>query len=243
MGGYERFALIIDSDSSVLGGVAMRLLELGIDVLYAADLDEAALLAAQERERLGAVLIPPNFEPLLIDALLSRVCSKLTTGPRALVVAGLDRESELVAHLRNRGAEWALCEPYEERELRFVMTAAMSTKHSGERRKHVRIPMDAETVVFMGRHRKSVRVHDISISGAYFATPHPFPVETRISIEIPLPDGAALASGVVTNSKSADRPGRPDVPEGMGVSFTTLSQSSTERLYEYIEDWIDRFRL
>jgi DNA-binding response OmpR family regulator len=243
MSGYERFALIIDSDSSVLGGVAMRLLELGIDVLYAADVDEAALLAAQESRRLGAVLIPPTFDVRWFDALISRVCSKLAVGPRALVVAGLDRDSELVSQLRTRGAEWALCEPYEERELRFVMTAAMATGHGGERRKHPRIPTEIATNVFMGRHRKKVTVYDISVTGAYFATPHPFPEDSKISLEIPLPQGPVIGKGTVVNSKSSDKPGRPDVPEGMGVTFEPLSQASTERLYEFIEDWIDRFRL
>lgn len=243
MAGYERFALIIDSDSSVLGGVAMRLLELGIDVLYAADVDEAALLAVQEAQRLGAVLIPPTFDSRSLDALVSRVCSKLAVGPRALVVAGLEHDSELIEELRSRGAEWALCEPYEERELRFVMTAAMATGHGGERRKHPRIPTDVATNVFMGRHRKKVTVYDISVTGAYFATPHPFPQGSRISMDIPLPNGSVVGNGSVVNSKSADKPGRPDVPEGMGVRFEPLSEASTERLYEFIEDWIDRFRL
>ena len=55
MSDYERFALILDSESAELGHAALRLLELGIDVLYANDLDEAELLARQESERLGAV--------------------------------------------------------------------------------------------------------------------------------------------------------------------------------------------
>ena len=32
---YERFALIIDSEASALGSVAVRLLNLGVDLLYA----------------------------------------------------------------------------------------------------------------------------------------------------------------------------------------------------------------
>ena len=73
MSDYERFALILDSASEELGSTALRLLELGIDVLYANDLDEAELLARQESERLGAVLIPATFRLNQVEALLSRV--------------------------------------------------------------------------------------------------------------------------------------------------------------------------
>ncbi|MDH3520256.1 MAG: PilZ domain-containing protein [Myxococcales bacterium] len=243
MAGYERFGLIIDPDPSALGGVAVRLLELGIDVLYAADMDEAALLAGQEAERLGAVLIPSSFDTRGVEDLIARVCSKLVAGPRALIVAGVERESGLVEQLKARGVEWALCEPYDERELRFVMTAAMATAHGGERRKGVRIPTCIETSVFMGRHRKDVTVHDLSVSGAYFATPHPFFEDSRISFEIPLPQGPVMGSATVVNSKSAEKPGRPDVPEGMGVVFNNLSQAATQRLNAFIEAWIERFRL
>ena len=243
MGEYERFALIIDSEVPALGSVAVRLLDLGIDLLYAANLDEATLLAAQESQRLGAVLIPSSFEADLVEDLISRVCSKLAAGPRALIIVGLERESDFVECLRNHGVEWAVCEPYTDRDLRFVMTAAMSTGHTGERRKHPRIPTNIETTVFMGRHRKRVVVHDLSVTGAYFATPHPFLEEARISLDLPLPNGRVLGNGFVVNAKTADKPGRPDVPEGMGVSFSNLSQESYERLQDFIEGWIDCFRL
>jgi hypothetical protein len=243
MSEYERFALIIDSSDSALGGVAVRLLDLGIDLLYAADLDEAILLAAQESQRLGAVLIPSSFEVDLIEGLISRVCSKLAAGPRSLIIAGHEREPEFVERLRDHGVEWAVCEPYDDRELRFVMTAAMSTGHTGERRKHLRIPANIETTVFMGRHRKKVVVHDLSLTGAYFATPHPFLEDSRVSLEIPLPNGPVLGNGLVVNAKTADKPGRPDVPEGMGVAFNNLSPESYERLQDFVEGWIDRFRL
>ena len=93
------------------------------------------------------------------------------------------------------------------------------------------------------RHRKEVVVHDLSVSGAYLATPHPFLEDSRISLEIPLPSGPILGNGLVVNAKTADKPGRPDVPEGMGVSFSNLSAESYERLQDFVEGWIDRFRL
>ena len=162
----------------------MRLLELGIDVLYANDVDEAALLARQESDRLGAVLIPTSFDPKDVAHLLARVCSQLAAGARSLVLVGLEPDPALVEDLRGEGVRWCLWEPYHERELRFVMTAAMSSDHSGDRRKNLRIPTAIPTAVFMGRHRKDVTVHDLSVTGAYLAGPNPFLEGSRIHVDM-----------------------------------------------------------
>jgi hypothetical protein len=243
MSAYERFALILDSASAELGRVAMRLLELGIDVLYANDVDEAALLARQESERLGAVLIPTTFGLDQVDGLLSRVCSRLAVGARGLVLVGLEPEPDFLEALRARGVMWRVWEPFDERELRFVMTAAMSTGHAGERRKDPRIPTEIATAVFMGRHRKDVTVHDVSAAGAYLAAPNPFLEGSQLRVEIPLPGGLVAGKAEVVNAKTADRPGRADVPDGMGIVFTQLAPGSQETLQAFIQDWIQRFRL
>jgi len=243
LSGYERFALVLDSASETLGRAAVELLELGIDVLYANDVSEAALLAHQESERLGAVLLAASCGRDGVDRVLSQVCAKIPAGPSVLVVAGADITPEFVEHLRDCRVGWLLAEPYAMRELRFVVAAAMSTGYGGERRKHLRIPTDMATAVFMGRHRKDVTVHDLSVSGAYFATQFPFLEGSQLSVEIPLPGGAVMGKAVVVNAKTADKPGRPDVPDGMGVSFTELAPEAEAALREHVDAWIARFRV
>ena len=243
MADYERYALILDNEDAALGPAAVQLIDLGIDVLYANDLDEASLLASQERTRLGAVVVPASFALDSVEPLLARVCCQLQAGPRGLVVVGRPAREELARMLLRRGARWCLEEPYQLRELRFLMTAAMAIAHARERRKHLRIPTEMTTTVFMGRHRKEVTVHDLSVTGAYFATPHPFLEASALSIDLPLPGGSVLGKAVVVNAKTADKPGRDDVPDGMGVAFTDLPSPGAATLARYIDDWIGRFRL
>ncbi|MBW2667433.1 MAG: PilZ domain-containing protein [Deltaproteobacteria bacterium] len=240
---YERFALVLDTGDSVLGRAAMQLIELGIDVLYANDVDEAELLARQESGRLGAVLIPEAFDEADINLLLERVCARLEGGPRGVIVTGNRPDDETCYRLHARGVRWGVWHPYQMRELRFVMAAAMSEEHVGERRKCQRIPTEIPTTVFMGRHRKDVILHDLSVTGAYFATQHPFLEDSRLSIELPLPDGTILAKGVVTNAKTADKPGRDDVPDGMGVAFSDLPEQGLTALQKFVEAWVNRFLL
>lgn len=243
MGDYQRFALVLDSEEAQLGRAAMRLLELGIDVLYANDVDEAALLVRQESERLGALLVPAALGPARLGELLDRVCPQLAAGARALVPVGAAPDAEVAKMLLARGVEWQLWGPHDEREMRFVVGAAMATAHEQERRKHVRIPTRIETAVFMGRHRKDVVVHDLSKGGAYLAAENPFLAGSPLSIDISLPEGAVVGKAEVVNNRFSDGTGRADVPEGMGIEFRRIGSASEEALHGYVEGWIGRFRL
>lgn len=243
MSDYERFALVLDSDESDLGRAAMRLLELGVDVLYANDFDEAVLQASEEAARLGAVLAPTTLSESVLLGAVDRICQRLGAGPAALVPVGPEPSPELVRALVLRGVVWNLWDPYDERELRFVVTAAMAAAHGADRRKHARIPTRIPTAIFMGRNRKDAVVHDLSVGGAYLACEHPFLEGSRVSLEIELPGGRVAGYGEVRNAVTADRIGRADVPEGMGVEFTQLTARSEEILQGFIRDWTGRFRL
>ncbi len=240
---YERFALLLDSQEAELGRMAMRLLELGIDVMYANDLDEAALLSRQEVHRLGAVLASSQGPRSHIENIVNRVCSGLDAGASSLVLVGPELAEEKAAALRDLGIQWRICEPYDERDLRFGLSLAMSKEHADDRRKSLRIPTEIPTAVFMGRYRQDVTVHNLSLNGAYFASPHPFLPGGQLSIEIPLPDGTFIAKGEVRNAKTADVTGRSDVPDGMGVAFTHINEKSTNLLQGFVHSWLKRFTL
>lgn len=240
MAGYQRFALIFDTETGVLGRAAIELIELGIDVLYVNHVDEAALLAQQEAERLAAVLVPADCPPRDVQGLLERVCP-YASGVRGLVVVGDKPDAEAVAALRETGLQWALWKPFTPRELRFVMTAAMAAD-GADRRASLRIPSEIKTSVFSGRHSKDVVIHDLSTGGAYLASDKPFSEGTLLTLDVELPNGQFIGKGEVVYAKTADQEGRPDVPPGMGVVFTKLMGNSENTLLEHIDGWVDRFR-
>ena len=241
--GYERFALILDSEQTLLGRTAVRLVELGVDALYAKDVDEAVLLARQESSRLGAVLVPSGLAVEAGAGPLERVWSQLAAGPAGLVLVGEEPEPGLLVELHERGARWCLWEPYTERELRFVTTAAMSTGYAGNQRKHPRIATSIETTVFMGRYPKPSVVHDLSLGGAFLAAEDPFLEGSHLSIDIALPGGSLLAKAEVVMAHTRDKLVREDTPEGMGIVFKSFAASSEELLRDFVRDWIRRFQL
>ena len=240
MGGYQRFALIFDSETGELGRTAIELIGLGIDALYVNHVDEAALLAQQESERLAAVLVPSTCSLSDIHGLLERVCT-YASGVRGLVVVGDKPGEETLAALRETGLQWSLWNPFTPRELRFVMTAAMSADGS-DRREALRIPSEIKTCVYTGRHSKDVVVHDLSTGGAYLAVDKPFLEGTLLTLDVALPTGQFMCKAEVVYAKTAGEEGRPDVPPGMGVVFTKLMGDSELALHEHIDGWLARFR-
>jgi hypothetical protein len=239
--GYERYALILDTERGSLGRIAMQLVEMGVDALYANDLDEADLLARQEASKLGTIVIPADTPPDRVERVLKRICSQLRTGAESLVMCGDEPAPAIRNELRSRGAKWSLWTPYTDRELRFVMASALATGHRADPRDGLRIPTEIEAVACMGRHRKDVVVHNLSSGGAYLATRQPFLLDSLVSIDIPLPGFDLLAKARVVSTKAPEVEDRPDVPPGMGVQFETMDFEAERKVIGFIADWVTRF--
>ena len=234
-------ALIIDDDDNPLGEVTLRLLRLGIDVLYSKGSDEAWLLAQQEAERISTLLFPPSVPVGAIQSILDCLRSNAIDVPRNLVVIGARPDEEQRARLRECGVRWALWEPYDESALRSVVSSAMSAKHEVETREEPRLPTTLLGRVFMGTHRKDVIVYTLSGQGAFLETPSPFLTGSKIALEMALPQQTVMAKAEVIYAKSAQEGGPPGQPNGMGVAFTKMDPGSRERLEAFLEDQDNRF--
>jgi len=240
---YERFALIFDSDAGELGRAALTLLETGIDVLYAADPDEAMLLASQESERLGALLVPSSLNVEEFDGLIERVCPRLGGFVESLVPVGLEPDAAVTSHLRRRGIRWCLWEPYEPRELRFVTAAALMAGDPSERRKNLRVPAQLFAGTLQGSERRSAVVCDLSTGGAYLGLEPCFEAGTEVDLELPLQPSSVYLRAVVAHTHEGDAPPRPDLPGGMGVQFLKLGSEDVAALSRLLEELTGPYRL
>jgi len=245
---YERFALIYDSDSGELGQVALALLDVGIDVLYAADPDEAMLLASQESGRLGALLTPSSLDPSAFDGLIQRVCPHLAGGIESLLPVGLEPDDEVSSHLRKHGVRWCLWEPYEARELRFATTAALMAGDPGERRKILRVPAHLFAGMLQGSERRSAVVCDLSAGGAYLgiepdADAPSFETGSEVDLELPLQPASIFLRARVAHTHDSSSPPRADLPGGLGVEFLEMGSADLAALSHLLDDLTRPFRL
>ena len=237
----ERYALAFDDDGETLGGVVLRLLRLGTDVLYTKGPDEAFLLARQEAGRIHALLFPPSVR--VGD--LARIAECLRSHPQgrspSLVVIGSRPDEAARAQLRSAGAEWALWEPDDDGALRFVVNAAMCLPREAELRNEPRIPTYLEASFRLGEHREGAVLYTLSAHGAFLETSRPVPAGTPLQLEICFPKRRISVEAQVRHTIRPGQLQRPPWPPGMGVAFTALDSDVEAFLSGYVEERAARF--
>lgn len=228
-------ALIVDDDRNSLGEVALRILRLRIDVFYAKDYGEAWLLARQEAPHIRSLLFPPSVDIEQIRSIVEGLENAAPDVPRSLIVIGPRPSQEIRDQLRAGGVEWALWEPYDESALRSVVSSSMGPPYEVDPRKEARLPTTLLGRVFVGTRRRDAIVSTLSMLGAFLETPTPLPEETRVTLEMALPDGSLVVKARVVYSHFPTSASPPAHPYGMGVEFGSLSPTDSTRLREFLK--------
>lgn len=232
----ERYALSFDSDEECIGEVALRLLRMGIDVLYAKTADEALLLAGDAGDLVHAVIVPPT---VAIEE-LKRICGRIE-GPRegkpaSIVVIGERPDDEVRAGLREAGAEWAVWTPADDSALRFAVNAAMTLPSEIVPRSEPRVPTSLMASFWNDGNRGDAVAYTLSSRGAFLETPRPAPANSELKVEVWLA-GAPISTGarvVYVNAPGDGR--RVSWPVGMGVVFDGLSDKHQAKLRDYVSE-------
>jgi hypothetical protein len=233
--------LIVDDEKNALAELPLRILRIGVDVFYTIGGEEAWLLASDEAPRIRVVLFPPSIDFDQISAVVDRLRSRASEVPRTLVVVGPQPDEPTRERLRKGGVELALWEPYDESALRQVLANALTVGNHADSRKAPRFPTTMLARAFSGIHRRDVIVSKLSLSGAFLETPSPFLLETRITLELALPDGPFVTKATVVCSRAERASAAPGRPLGMGVAFADLDPALEERLRRFLADLREQF--
>lgn len=240
---YDRSALVLDTADSRLGTASLALITQGIDPLYAGDADEAYLLACEHRERLAALVVPGALPLDALDLLIARLGPLLPIGAGATVVVAPPRERMHLVALRERKVRWVVWEPYDERELRFVVAAALATGSALEPRRGLRIPVRLPVSLRGESTTREGEVRNLSVGGAFVALPDPPEVGIALELELPLGERLLRPSACVVHRQSECLGGRAEPQAGMGVCFTGLSPLDERLLEGFVQERIDSFRI
>jgi hypothetical protein len=159
---YERRILVVDGPKGQLQTLVLELLDRDYSIHYANDIDEAQLLAAEERNLIGAVLLSPEIEATEIPTLARRFGISST----CFVPMGKRPQNAAIEELERQGVRWHLWGEPDDQAIRFVLSSVLSERDPFELRFYPRVPLDMKGELRIGNANADVHLHDISLGGA-----------------------------------------------------------------------------
>ncbi|UCE87500.1 MAG: PilZ domain-containing protein [Deltaproteobacteria bacterium] len=239
--GEERYALAFDDGGSSLGPIALRLIRLGIDVLYAKTLDEAWLLAKQEGPRIGALLFPPGVDTRGLARVSSCAHGARDGGGPSLIAVGESADAATRARLREAGVGWAVWEPGDDAALRFAVNAATLLPSEILPRGEPRAAISLLASFFVGEERTDAVLYTLSTHGAFLETPRPAPKDAEIALELWLADELFETRARVVYANVPGEQRCMSWPVGMGVVFEELDPEMREYVRHFVEERAECF--
>ena len=232
----DRYALCFDSDEDCLGEVALRLIRLGIDVVYARSADEAFLLAGDNGQQIRAVVVPPSVAMPDLERVLERISNQQNQEPVSVVVMGEKPAEEVRARLRLAGAEWAVWNTDDDSALRYAVNGALTLPSEVFERRETRVPTNLMASFWLDDARGDAVIYTLSARGAFLETPRPIPVSTRLQIEVWLPNVRFNTAAKVIYANVPGGRSRASWPVGVGVVFEELADRHEVALRGYITE-------
>lgn len=231
----DRFALVFEDGRGLLGGVALRLIRLGLDALYSQSVDEALLLAGQEAHRIRALFFPADAKPLDLLRVIGIIEQRAPRGPSLQLVAVGPRPEEAERQrLRDIGVGWAVWDPEDDGLLRFVASAALTLPEAVAWRREPRAPTDLLAACRAGSEQRDAIVYTLTARGAFLETPRPFPVGERFELVISLEGRPVRLHARVLHVNLPDAERRHPWPLGMGVMFEAVPEEVSGSLRAYV---------
>jgi len=240
---YERSVLILDQPNSSLGEHALGLIAMGISPYYANNIDDAIFLAGEHRQRIAAFAAPTavllDHLELVRKELLAQIGLPLAC---AVPVGGQPSAAER-ARLAAAGVRWSAFDSVSARELRCVLSLALSHADREEVRKEPRVPVHLPVDVTTSERTFRAELMDLSAGGAYIASRSPLKQGTALTL--------AFAAGEKQVSVSAEVRWRTPLSggfagwleAGMGVQFGQVQYEARAAIRRHVDAILGRFEI
>jgi uncharacterized protein (TIGR02266 family) len=240
---YERSVLILDSPDSGLGDTAIGLIAMGVSAYYCNNLDDAVWLGTEHRARIGALAAPVTFLTARLDHIRKELLTQIGLPVACAIPVGAAPSETERKTLALAGVRWGAFEPCSPRELRFVLSLALSSSDRKEARREPRIPCELEVEVTTEGRSFLASLNDLSQSGAYIASRSPLKQGTPLRLAFTL-DAARIELRAEVKWRTALDGGFAGWLEpGMGVEFVQPPYETRAVLRRHVAAVAQRFEL
>ena len=232
----ERSQILLFGFGKAHDELAGRIVVLGYRAFRANDVDTAVELMQRQAQAVR-VLMFSSEAPFANRAMDLR---RMTEASGALgvrmIVSGQQPNPDELGALRRDGVRFCLWRGFHDAELRFVLNAALYDETRGQLRPSARVPASLMVRVKSGVGEKAGMLYNLSETGAFVETPRPSMPSGRITLTIEFPDGATAIPATVVFSNVPGNLQKPNLPLGMGVKFSEITEEHARRVAKYIAE-------
>ncbi|HET6304717.1 MAG TPA: PilZ domain-containing protein [Myxococcota bacterium] len=226
--------LVLDPEGGALGVVAARLRSLGYLVLAAGSAESAARSVAELEADVHAALVPAEIRGSDVATLVRELRARL--GSIECVVVGARPDDAARERLRAAGLELAAWEPWDDGTLRFQVNRALAGRAPGPARGAPRVPVALGASVEAGGRIKPAILRALSETGAYLETPRPSLPGVALVVEFPAARERVRVAGKVVYANVPGNLRRPNLPLGMAIRFTRVSEQAERSIRGAVAD-------
>jgi hypothetical protein len=201
-----------------------------------ADLDTARAAQATTPKPFSVGFVSSEHGLHDLSKTLREIDEKNTAGPIPWIAFGPLPAAGERARIRQAGARFALFDPASDEELRFVVNEARHASTPALPRLEQRVPAGLPARLLAKNGEKVALVHNLSVTGAFVATPRPTLRGGAVRLSFSLPGGeASLPATVVWNNVPGNLR-RFHAPVGMGLRFTEIPTDIRRELSAWVEE-------
>jgi hypothetical protein len=240
-GVYERSVLILDQPNSGLGEQALGLIAMGIRPYYANNLDDAIFLAGEHRQRISAFAAPTPVMLQHLDVVRRELLAQIGLPLACAVPIGGDPSDEERARLAAVGVRWGAFDSLSAREIRCVLSLALSHGDRTETRRDPRVPLHLPVEVTTSERSFRADLMDLSANGGYVASRSPLKPGTPLSLAFALGEKAIALKAEVRWRTALDGGFAGWLEAGMGVEFSQLTYETRTTQRRYVDEVLGRF--
>jgi CheY-like chemotaxis protein len=226
--------LVLDPGGGALGTAAARLRTFGYLVLAAGSAETAARSVAELEADVHAALVPAGLRDPDPAELVRELRARLAH--LECVVVGARPDAATRERLRAAGVELAVWEPWDDGTLRFQVNRALSGRAPGPARGAPRVPVALGASVEAGGRVKPAILRALSETGAYLETPRPSLPGVALVVEFPGSGERVRVAGEVVYANVPGNLRRANLPLGMAIRFTRLSEQAERSIRFAVAD-------
>ena len=226
--------LVLDPEDGAMAAVAARLRGLGYLVLGGRSPEAAARSVAELEAEVRVALLPPEVPGSDVASLVRELRRRV--GPLECVVVGARPADGARERLRAAGVELAVWEPWDDGTLRFQVNRALAGRAPGPARGAPRVPVALGASVEAGGRIKPAILRALSETGAYLETPRPSLPGVALVVGFPAARERVRVAGKVVYANVPGNLRRPNLPLGMAIRFTRVSEQAERSIRGAVAD-------